>query len=61
MKHYKSVEILSNFQNVKSICANVKRAYWRFFGHSSSLNLRFFRATVSLRSILSSLKKQQTR
>jgi len=24
MKHYKSVEILSNFQNVKNSCANVK-------------------------------------
>jgi len=56
-----SVVILSHFQNVKSICANVKRAYWRFFGHRSSLNLRFFRTTVSLRSILSSLKQQQTR
>jgi len=52
MKHYKSEEILSHFQNVTSPCANVKpllKTFWR--------NLTAFRTTISLHSILSSLKK----
>jgi len=53
----KSVEILSNFQNVKSPCANVKPSYWSLSGNGSGLNFTSFCATVSLRSILSSLKK----
>jgi len=47
MKQYKSVKILSNFQNVKSPCANINRlifkTFWRRFWF---LNLASFRATV---------------
>jgi len=57
MKRYKSVKILSNFQNVKSPCAHlhplVKTLWWRF----SFLNLTSFHATICLLSILTSLKK----
>jgi len=58
MKHYLSVEILSNFQNVKSSCANVKPPIENFMTtDSSGLNLTSFRTTAWLLSILSSLKK----
>jgi len=39
MKHDKSVKILSNFQNVKSPCANLKplfKTFWRRFWFSTS-------------------------
>jgi len=49
------VEILTNFQNVKTPCANVILPYWRLSGDGSDLNLTSFRATVSLLSILCSL------
>ena len=61
MKHYKSVEILSNFLNVKSTCANVEPPIESFLATILVQNLTSFRMTVSLRSILRSLKKQQTR
>jgi len=42
-------------------CANVKSSIENFLAtDGSGLNLTSFRATVSMRSILSSLKKQQT-
>jgi len=56
-ENYKSVEILSNFQNVKSPCANVIPHNGRHSGDGSDLKLTSFRVTVSLRSILFSLKK----
>jgi len=56
MKHYKSIEMLSNFQNVKSPSANVKPPI-RLSGDGSGLNLTSFRATVSLHLIRSGLKK----
>jgi len=34
MKHYKSVEFLSNFQ-CQAHCTNVKPPCWRFFGYGS--------------------------
>jgi len=49
------VESLSNFQNVKSPCANVKHPIV-LSGDGSRLNLTSFRARVSLLSIHSSLK-----
>jgi len=57
MKYYKSVEILSIFQNVKSICANVKLPIECFLATVLVQHLTSFLATVSLRSILRSLKK----
>jgi len=36
MKHYKSVQFLSNLQNVTPTCTNVKPPYWRPFGDSSA-------------------------
>jgi len=57
MKHYKSVEILSSFRNVKSTCANVKLHVESFLATILVQNLTSSRATVSLRSILRSLKK----
>jgi len=51
------VEILSNFQNVKSTCANVKPPIESFLTAVLVQNLTSFCATVSLRSILRSLKK----
>jgi len=59
MKHYKSVKILSNFQNVKSPCTNLNplfKTYWRRF---CFLNLTSFHATVQLRSMLTSLKNKK--
>ena len=41
MKHYKSVEILSNFQNVKSPCANLN-PYARLSGDGSGFHLHTF-------------------
>jgi len=46
MKHYKSVKILSNFQNVKSLCENLNplsKTFWRRF---CFLNFTSFHATV---------------
>jgi len=46
MKHYKSVKILSNFQNVKSPCATsnpLSKTFWRRLWF---LNLSSFYATV---------------
>jgi len=47
MKQYKSV-ILSIFQNVKSICANVKPPIESFMATVLIQNLTSFRVTVSL-------------
>jgi len=57
MEHYESVEILSKFQNVKSTCANVKPAIESSVATVLFQNLPSFRATISLCSILNSLKK----
>jgi len=35
MNHYKSVEFLSNFQNFKPPCTNVKHPCWRLSGDGS--------------------------
>jgi len=46
MKHYKSVQNLSNFQNIKSPCANLNlllKIFWRRFWF---LNLTSFHAKV---------------
>jgi len=46
MKHYKSVKILSNFENVNSPYANLNplfKTFWRRFRFS---NLTSFHATV---------------
>jgi len=45
MKHYKSVKILSNIQNVKSPCAslNLFKTFWRRFWF---LNFTSFQGTV---------------
>jgi len=50
------MEILLNFQNVTTP-RKCKASYLRLSGHGSGLNLTSFLATVSLRSILSGLKK----
>jgi len=47
MKHYKAVNILSNFQNVKSHCANLNpllKTFWRRFSvfQTSHLSTRQF-------------------
>jgi len=46
MKHYKPVKISSNFQNVKSPCANVTPLFKTFWRRFWFLNLTFFQATV---------------
>jgi len=46
MKHYKSVKFLSNFENVKSHCANLNplfKTLWRWFWF---LNLTSFHSTI---------------
>jgi len=35
MKHYKSVEVLSNFQNIRSPLHKRKPPYWKLSGHGS--------------------------
>jgi len=40
---------------------NCKAPYWKLSGDASGLNVTSFRATVSLRSILTSLKKYRRR
>ena len=57
MKHYKLAEILSNFQNVKSTCADIKPTIEGFLATVLVQNFTSFRVTVSLRLILRSLKK----
>jgi len=57
MKRYKSVKILPNFQNIKSLWANLNPLFKTFWRRFLFLNLTSFRATVQLRLILTSLKK----
>ena len=47
-KQHKSVEILSNFQNVMFPCADVKPFHLSLSGDGSRLNLTSFRVTISL-------------
>jgi len=46
MKHYKSVKILSNFQNVKTPCANLNLLFKTFLWRFWFLNFASFHATV---------------
>ena len=52
MKHYKSVKILSIFQNVKSPCANVNLLFKTFWRRFWFLNFTSFNATVWLWYVL---------
>jgi len=57
MKHFKSLKILSNFQNIKFPCANLNPLFKTFWRRFWFLNLASFHAAVQLCSILTSLKK----
>jgi len=57
MKTTNQWRFFENFQNVKSLCANVVPPSGRLSGDDSDLKLTSFCVTVSLRSILFSLKK----
>jgi len=46
MKHYKSIKMLSNFQNIKSSCANWNPLFKTFWRRLWFLNFTFFHATV---------------
>jgi len=46
MKNYKSVKMLSNFQNVKSPCTNLKPLFKTFWRRFWFLNFTSFQATV---------------
>jgi len=59
MKHYKSVKILSIFQNVKFPCANLIPLFKTFWRRFWFLNFTSFHATIWLRSILTSLKSKK--
>jgi len=48
MKHYKSVNILSNFQNVKSACANLNPLFKTFCFYTLHLFTRQFSCVRSL-------------
>jgi len=46
MKHYKSVKILSNFQNVKTPCSNLNPLFKTFWWWFWFFNFTSFHATV---------------